>query len=102
MLQKWWEQWDLGTLVKCHGLQVRKSTVRTWFNGVIRETLEGGAVSEEAVTVQQHNCKQQKYNSFRLYPRLHSFPSDKSDPELDMQEARTVSGMVREFGRSSV
>ena len=80
----------------------QKSTVRTWFNVVIRETLEGGAVSEEAVTVQQHNCKQQKYNSFRLYPRLHSFPSYKSDTELDMQEARTVSGMVREFGRSSV
>ena len=71
----------------------QKSTVRTWFNG---------AVSEEAVTVQQHNCKQQKYNSFRLYPRLHSFPSYKSDTELDMQEVRTVSGMVREFGRSSV
>ena len=66
----------------------KKSTVRTWFNGVIRETLEGGAVSEEAVTVQQHNCNQQNYNSFRLYPRLHSFPSDESDTELDMQNSK--------------
>ena len=31
---------------------MKKSTVQTWFKGVITETLEGETVTEETVTVQ--------------------------------------------------
>ena len=44
----------------------KKSSLSTWFNGVIRETLERETVSEETVTVQQQ-VKTSEYQSNRVY-----------------------------------
>ena len=60
----------------------------TWFNGVIRETLDGETVSEETVTVQQQvkttNSESVTVDSFELYPSLPS--KEELDTEPDMEE----------------
>ncbi len=59
--------------------------MRTWFNRIIRDTLEGETVSEDTVTVQRRvktaASESVTVDSFRGYPSL---PSEKSDTESDM------------------
>ena len=46
--------------------------MRTWFNGIIRDTLEGETVSEDTVTVQRQvktaDSESVTVDSFRGYP----------------------------------
>ena len=71
----------------------KKSIVKTWFNRVIRETLERDTVSEETVTVHQRvksaDSESETVDSFGLYPTL---PSEESDTESDIEETGTTSG----------
>ena len=52
----------------------KKSTVQTWFNRIIRETIERETVSEETVIVQQQvnteNRESVTVDCFGLYPSL--------------------------------
>ena len=52
----------------------KKGTVQTWFNRIIRETIERETVSEETVIVQQQvyteNRESVTVDCFRLYPSL--------------------------------